>query len=455
MTSSPVPAAGDLEAATYRKVTWRLMPYLFLCYILAYVDRVNVGFAKLQMQQDLGMSDSVYGVAAGIFFVGYFFFEVPSNIMLQKLGARFWIGPIMMAWGIVSTCTMFVRSATGFYLLRFVLGLVESGFFPGVILFLTFWYTGRHRAKMVATFMSAIPLAGVIAGPISGWILGRMSGAGHLRAWQWLFLLEGVPSFVAGVITLYFLTDSPARARWLTAAEKELILGRLREEEEAKKRAGGASHRFADAFRNPAVWLLAVVYFGITGGNYGIGFWLPQVIKDGITADPLLIGWITVVPWGAAAAAMIMVGHHSDATGERRWHFALTTIAAAAGFAASAFPGFPPPFRLLALTVAIMGIMSAFAVFWALPTAILSGTAAAAGIAWVNSVGNLAGYAGPSVVGLIRDRTHSMTLALLVLSGAALVAALVALYVTRRAARPAGGGNRPPQDRLRASQANP
>jgi D-galactonate transporter len=451
MSSSPVPPAVAFEAATYRKVTWRLMPYLFLCYILAYVDRVNVGFAKLQMQQDLGMSDSVYGVAAGIFFIGYFFFEVPSNIMLQKVGARRWIGPIMIAWGIVSTCTMFVRSATAFYALRFVLGLVESGFFPGVILYLTFWYTGRHRAKMVAAFMSAIPLAGVIAGPISGWILGAMTGAGNLRAWQWLFLLEGVPSFIAGVITLCFLTDSPAKAAWLTADEKQLILSRLREEEETKKRTAGASHGFGDAFRNPAVWLLAIVYFGITGGNYGIGFWLPQVIKDGITSDPLLIGWITVIPWGAAAAAMILVGHHSDSTGERRWHFALTTIVAAAGFAASALPGIPGPLRLLALTVAIMGIMSAFAVFWALPTAILSGAAAAAGIAWVNSVGNLAGYAGPSVVGLIRDRTHSMTLALMTLSGAALVAALVALYVTRRRAGGPAGDSRPPANRLQST----
>ncbi|HYW47583.1 MAG TPA: MFS transporter [Bryobacteraceae bacterium] len=441
MINSPdVPPVSGFETATYRKVVWRLMPYLFLCYILAYVDRVNVGFAKLQMQQDLHMSDSVYGLGAGIFFIGYFFFEVPSNVIMQKVGARFWIGPIMIAWGVVSSCTMLVRSATGFYALRFLLGVVESGFFPGVILYLTFWFTSRHRAKMVAVFMSAIPLSGVVAGPISGWILGRMSGAGHLAAWQWLFLVEGIPSFLAGLITLYFLTDNPAKAVWLDDAQKRLILGRLQEEEEAKKRSGRGGHKFADAFRNPAVWLLCVVYFGMTAGNYGIGFWLPQVIKDGITSDPLVIGWITVIPWAAAAAAMLVVGHHSDATGERRWHFSLSAILVAVSFAASAFPGIPGPLRLAALTVATVGIMSSFAVFWALPTAILSGTAAAAGIAWINSVGNLGGWASPYVVGAIRDRTHSMTLALLALSAVALVAALAALVVTRP--QPVGGESR-------------
>jgi D-galactonate transporter len=435
MSAIPLSATADYEAATYRNVTWRLMPFLFLCFILAYVDRVNVGFAKLQMQRDLGMSDSVYGLGAGIFFIGYFFFEVPSNIIMQRIGARFWIGPIMMVWGVVSSCTMLVRGATSFYVLRLVLGVVESGFFPGVILFLTFWFTSRYRARMVAVFMSAVPLSGVVAGPISGWILKSMSGAGHLRAWQWLFLVEGIPSFLAGVITLYFLTDSPAQAVWLDSDEKRLILARLQEEDEIKRRAGGA-HRFADAFRNPAVWLLSVAYFGLTSGNYGIGFWLPQVIKDSITSNPLIIGWISVIPWAAAAVAMILVGRHSDATGERRWHFALSCLAVSVGFALSAIPGITGPLRVAALTLATMGIMSTFGVFWALPTAILSGTAAAAGIAWINSIGNLGGYASPYVVGIIRDRTHSMTLALALLSAVAMVSGLVGLLVTRKRGSP-------------------
>lgn len=420
--------ADDFEAATYRKVTWRLMPFVFLCYILAYVDRVNVGFAKLQMQQDLGMSDSVYGVGAGIFFIGYFFFEVPSNVIMQRVGARYWIGPIMIVWGVVSSCTMLVRGAASFYAVRFLLGVVESGFFPGVILYLTFWYTSRHRARMVAAFMSAVPLSGVIAGPISGWILKSMNGAGHLAAWQWLFLIEGIPSFLAGLVTLYFLTDNPAKAAWLNSDEKRLILGRLQEEDEMKKRAGGG-HRFGDAFRNPAVWLLCVAYFGLTSGNYGISFWLPQVIKDHITGNPLTIGWITAIPWATAAVAMILVGKHSDATGERRWHFALSSLVVSVGFAVSAIPGIPGPLRVAAFTLAAAGIMSAFAVFWALPTALLSGTAAAAGIAWINAVGNLGGYASPYVVGTIRDRMHSMTPALALLSAVALLAALVGLWV--------------------------
>ena len=424
-------AAAALEAAMYRKITWRLMPFLFVCYILAYVDRVNVGFAKLQMQQALGMSDSVYGLGAGIFFIGYFFFEVPSNVIMQRIGARSWIGPIMMVWGVVSACTMLVRGAASFYALRFLLGIVESGFFPGVILFLTFWFTGRYRARMVAVFMSAIPLSGMIAGPISGWILKSMSGAGHLAAWQWLFLLEGIPSFFAGLVTLFFLTDTPAKAAWLSSEEKRLVLGRLEEEDKIKRLAGGG-HRFADAFRNPAVWLLSVAYFGLTASNYGISFWLPQMIKDGITSNPLTIGWISAIPWAGAAVAMILVGRHSDSTGERRWHFALSSVVVAAGFALSAIPGITGPLRVAAIGLATIGVMSTFGVFWALPTAILSGTAAAAGIAWINSIGNLGGYASPYMVGMIRDRLHSMTLALELLAAVALMSALLGLLVTRK-----------------------
>jgi D-galactonate transporter len=434
MSSQFIRAGEDFEATTYRKVMWRLMPFLFLCYVLAYIDRVNVGFAKLQMQQDLRMSDSAYGLGAGIFFIGYFFFEVPSNMILQRVGARFWIGPIMIVWGVVSACTMLVRSATSFYAVRFLLGIVESGFFPGVILYLTFWFTKKHRARMVAVFMSAIPVSGIIAGPISGWILARMNGAGHLSAWQWLFLMEGIPSLIAGAITLYFLTDNPAEARWLDGREKSLVLARLQEEEHAKRGAGQARHRFTDAFRSPQVWLLCLVYFGITAGNYGIGFWLPQVIKETITNSPLAIGWLSIIPYTGAAIAMLTVGHHSDVKGERRWHFALCGTLGAAAFAASSVRGIPGGIGLAALTLATMGILSAHALFWALPTAILSGSAAAAGIAWINSVGNLAGYVSPFLVGTIRDRTHSMTLALLALSAAALASALISLYVTRRPA---------------------
>jgi len=427
-------ATAQAEAQAYRTITWRIMPFLFLCYVLAYVDRVNVGFAKLQMQQDLGMSDSVYGLGAGIFFLGYFLFEVPANMILQRIGARRWIGPLMMAWGVVSACTLFVNSAGSFYVLRFLLGVIESGFFPGVILYLTYWFTQKRRARMVALFMSAVPISGIVAGPISGWILSRMADAGRLSGWQWLFLLEGIPSVLVGLVTLGFLTDRPSEATWLTDDQKSLVLRGLEDEDARKRQAGGSSHRLIDAFRSLPVWLLSLAYFGMAGGNYGITFWLPQIIKDTITTDPQAIGWISIIPWTASIIAMNLWGHHSDKTGERRWHLALAAAIGAAALAASAIPGLSGPAGIAALTVAASALMCQFAVFWALPTAILSGSAAAAGIAWINSIGNLAGYASPHAVGFIRDETHSMLPALLALAGLQVMTAVIAVVVGRKAA---------------------
>jgi D-galactonate transporter len=427
-------SSENFEASVYRRITWRLMPYLFLCYVLAYVNRVNVGFAKLQMMQSLDLSDTVYGFGAGFFFIGYFFLEVPSNMLLKRIGARRLLGSIMIIWGIVSAVTMFTGGVISYYVLRFLLGAVEAGFFPGVILYLTFWYTDKHRARMVALLMSAVPVSGMTAGPLSGWILTHFQGVAQLGGWQWLFLICGIPSSIAGLVTLLYLTDEPSQARWLSADEKKIVLERLRQEEERKSKTGKTSHRLVDVFKSPAVWLLSVVYFGITMGNYGIGFWLPQLIKDTLSKDPVTIGWLFALPWTVTLAAMYWLGRHSDATGERRWHLALSLIVAAAAFAVSAIPGIPGVLGFMALTVATAGIVSSFTVFWALPTAILSGTAAAAGIAWINSIGNLGGWLGPYAVGLIRDWTHSMTMALLTLSGAAMAAALIALYVTRKRA---------------------
>jgi len=422
--------APDFEKRVYRRVTRRIIPFLFLCYIFAYVDRVNVGFAKLQMQQDLGISDAVYGVGAGIFFIGYFFFEVPCNIALQKIGAKYWLGPIMIVWGIVSGCTMFVKSATGFYAVRFLLGIVESGFFPGVILYLTFWYTRKHRARMVAAFMTAIPLSGVIGGPVSGWILDRMSSVGGLRGWQWLYIAEAAPSIVAGIVTMFFLADTPHKAKWLGDLEKSLLIERLQQDEDVKS-AGRGHHSLLDAFRSVKVWLLGLVYFGTVMGSYGISFWLPQIVKDTLTKDPWRIGLLTMIPWGVTAVVMMLVGRHSDATGERRWHVALSATAGAVGLALSAIPGIPGALGLVALTLAASGVISASSTFWSLPTAFLSGTAASAGIAWINSVGNLGGYVSPYLVGKIRDSTHSMTPALLLLSFCCLNSAIVTLLFFR------------------------
>jgi len=422
----------DFENNTYRTVTARLLPLLFICYILAYIDRVNVGFAKLEMQQDLGMSDSVYGAGAGIFFIGYFFFEVPANMLLQKLGARRWLGSIMIFWGLVSASTMFVRTAGSFYTLRLLLGVVESGFFPGVILYLTFWYTRRHRAQMVAMFMTAIPLSGVVGGALSGWILKNMISTGGLRGWQWLFLLEGLPSVLAGIAAIAFLEDSPRQAKWLSAAQQKLLVDRLAAEEHIKAREVNHSHRMTDAFRSPAVWLLCVVYFGFVMGNYGLGFWLPQIISETITKDPFHIGLLSMIPWGMAAISMYAVGHHSDRTGERRWHIAIAGLAGATAFAVSAIPGIPGFAGLAALTVAAAGVNATVATFWCLPTGFLSSTAAAAGIAWINSVGNLAGYVSPFLVGRIRDATHSMLYPLLLLAGCSFVAAAVVPTIRAR-----------------------
>jgi D-galactonate transporter len=432
MTMSADSDSTEFERATYRKVTLRLIPFLILCFVIAYVDRVNVGFAKLEMQKDLGMSDAVYGIGAGIFFIGYFFFEVPSNMALQRFGARRWIAPIMIVWGFISSSTMFTRTATFFYVVRFILGLVEAGFFPGVILYLTFWYSSRHRTKIVAAFMTAIALSGIAGGPISGWILSHMSGLDGLKGWQWLFLLEGIPPVIVGLMVLYVLDDNPSKAKWLTMDERNLLVQRLAEDEELRNAKGNSHRRLKDVFNNLNVWLFCLVYFGIVMGTYGIGFWLPQIIQDSVTKDFWKIGLISAIPWAFGAITMIWNGNHSDMTGERRWHIASAAIIGSIAFAASAIPGIPGLYGIIALSFATAGVMSALSSFWALPTSVLSGTAAAAGIAWINSIGNLAGYVSPYVVGKIRDATHSMFYALLVLAAFCLMSALIVLYLTRK-----------------------
>lgn len=425
----------EFEKRVYRKVTWRLIPFLFMCYIFAYVDRVNVGFAKLQMQQDIGISDAVFGTGAGIFFIGYFFFEIPCNVALEKIGAKYWLGPIMIVWGLVSACTMLVRGEWSFYAVRFVLGIVECGFFPGVILYLTFWFTGKYRAKMVAAFMTAIPLSGFIGGPVSGWLLNRMGSVGGLRGWQWLFLVEAVPSLIAGVLTMSFLADNPLRAKWLNDAERKLLAQRLAEDEAGKKSAHGHQHLFIDAFKKKNVWLFGLIYFGVVTANYGLQFWMPQIIKDTLTKDPFNIGLLTMIPWSVTAITMIVVGHHSDVTGERCWHVSLAALAGGIGLALSAIPGISGAFGLFALCIATAGIISCSSTFWSLPTSYLSGTAASAGIAWINSLGNLGGQAGPLILGSIHGANHSTRPALLLLSASCVMSAIVTVAFFRK--RPA------------------
>jgi D-galactonate transporter len=415
------------ESKIYARVTKRLLPLLFICYIFAYIDRVNIGFAKLQMAHDLGMSNAVYGMGAGIFFVGYFFFEIPANMLLVRLGARVWLGAIMIIWGMASTATMFVQSANEFYLVRFLLGTVEAGFFPGVILYLTFWYPERYRARILSLFMSAIPLSGLVSGAVSGWILANFDNAAGWHAWQWLYLLEGIPPVIAGVVALVLLPNGPREAAWLSEEEKSFLAARISQEEQSKHHEKPKAKPLLDVFRNPAVWLLCLIFFGFVMASYGVGFWLPQILSETMSSDPLKVGMLSMIPWGAGAIAMILVGRHSDLTGERRWHIALSGLTGAIGFAFSAIPGLSPEIGLLALTVATMGVMASIATFWSLPSRLLSAATAAAGIAWINSVGSLAGYVSPTLIGRVRDETHSMSWPLLVLAASCLMAAVAVL----------------------------
>ena len=397
-------AALDLDEHTHRKVTRRLIPFLFLCYILAYLDRVNVGFARLQMQADLAFSDTAYGIGAGIFFIGYFFFEVPSNLLMRRVGARLWIARIMIVWGLVSAASMFVNSVASFYVIRFLLGVAEAGFFPGIIWYLTQWYTRAHRAQIIALFMTAIAVSGVVGGPLSGWILDAMDGVSGLRGWRWLYLLEGLPSVVVGFVVLRYLDDGPQTATWLTPDERALVQRRLAEDEERKQADGATAHRVGDAFRSGRVWACCAIYFGAVMGIYGVTFWLPQIVSETISRDTLTIGLVSTIPWGVAAVTMVLVGRHSDRTGERRWHIAIPAGVAAVFFVLSGLPALSGWAGVACLTVATAGVMAAASSFWVLPTAMLSGSAAAAGIAWINSVGNLSGYVSPYLLGASATR---------------------------------------------------
>ncbi len=429
MSATPLAASGasSFEAATYRKVGWRLIPFLMLCYFVAYLDRVNVGFAQLQMKSDLQFSDAVYGFGAGIFFLGYFLFEVPSNLVLHRVGARLWIARIMITWGLISALTMVIQTPTMFYVARFLLGLAEAGFFPGIILYLTYWYPAARRSQMTAWFMSAVALSGLIGGPVSGWILHTFHGHSGLAGWQWLFLLEGAPAVVLGVVVLLVLDNGIAQARWLTDAEKTLLQERIASEARTKTHVSALQ-----AMASPRVWLLALVYFSVVMGLYGLGFWLPLLFKTTGVSDPLTIGWLVAIPYGVSIVAMILVGRHSDATRERRWHVAIPALLGAAGLLLSTLWTDNTLGAVLTLTLATCGIMTVLPLFWSLPTAFLTGTAAAAGIALINALGNLAGFFGPSIVGWVKQATHSTNGGILVLAAFMVLCALLVLSLPAR-----------------------
>ena len=384
--------AENFEATTYRKVDVRIVPFLFLCYILAYLDRVNVGFAKLQMLKDLSLSDAAFATGAGIFFIGYFFFEVPSNVLLKKFGARTWIARIMISWGIISACMIFVKGAWSFYAMRFLLGLAEAGFFPGVVFYLTLWYPSRLRSTRTAWFVAAIAVSGVVGNPISGWIMDSFSGAMKLAGWQRLFLAEGIPSILVGIWVIVYLESSIEEAKWLTQEEKTFLAQNLQAEDRHK-----TEHKLVHAFASGKVWVLCAIYFTLMIGLYGIAFWLPTIVKAFGVKGYREVGLITAIPYGVAVIGMIFLSNHSDRTGERRLHYLANVVAGAAGLILSGVFASSPMLAMIFLSIGTLGVIGSMPLFWPLPSAFLAGTAAAAGIGIVNSVGNLGGYVGPNI----------------------------------------------------------
>jgi len=415
--------AESLEARTYRKVDVRIVPFLFFCYILAYLDRVNVGFAKLQMLKDLSMSDAAFATGAGIFFIGYFFFEVPSNVLLKKFGARTWIARIMISWGVISACMIFVKGEWSFYAMRFLLGLAEAGFFPGVIFYLTLWYPSRFRSTRTAWFVAAIAVSGVVGNPISGWIMDMFSGAMNLAGWQWLFLAEGIPSILVGVVVIFYLDSSIAEAKWLTPEEKALLAHNLEAEDKHK-----TEHKLVDAFTSRKVWVLCAIYFTLMIGLYGIAFWLPTIVKAFGLRGYLRVGLITAIPYGVAVIGMILLSNHSDKTGERRLHYVASVVAGAVGLVLSGVFASNPVLAIIFLSVGTLGVIGSMPLFWPLPSAFLAGTAAAAGIGIVNSVGNLGGYVGPNIPIWARHFSSDPSAALYIIAAILMVGAFLTYF---------------------------
>jgi MFS family permease len=439
------------EAALYARIARRILPLLFGGYFLAILDRVNVGFAKLQMASQLGLSDAVYGFGAGVFFFGYFLFEVPSNLLLVRVGARKWIARIMLTWGAVSAAFVFLGdmhwgsfagafgitdAAFSFYLLRFLLGVAEAGFFPGVILYLTYWFPSARRAQAFALFVIAIPLASAIGSPLSGLILQVVSGVGALSGWQWLFLIEAVPAVVLALVVLAKLPNGPHDARWLSADERDWVETQLRREN-ASKPAEGRWTAVASILLDWRIWAFAMADFLRGVVNNALNFWMPTLVQDiGIGKGHYLeVGVVSAIPWGVAAVAMVIVARRSDRTGERRWHATLSILLSTLGLLLLAYAGHAPVVSVLALTMVATGAMAWLAIFWTLPSALLTGVAAAGGIAWINALSQLGGFVGPDLLGQVRaGNAGDAAPAFLMMALAAVVAAGLTLALTRSSA---------------------
>jgi D-galactonate transporter len=396
-----LPADDSALRAVYRKVSWRLLPFLLLCYVLAYLDRVNISYAKIAMQQEFGLTDAAYGLAAGIFFIGYVMFEVPSNLWLARVGVRRTLSRIMLLWGATSTAMLFVHDSTSFYVLRFFLGVFEAGFAPGMILYLTFWFSGKRRAQVMACVLLAGPVSNIIGGPLSTWIMGAFADSHGLAGWQWMFILEGAPCIVLGIFAFFFLSDSPAQANWLTRDEKNLLANDLRQVEAPKQ------HTFARALKDWRVYWLALIYFCLICGLYTVSFWLPTLLRDAGVKDIFQIGLYSMIPYSAAIIAMLLNARSSDRLGERRWHGAVPAFLGAIGLLLTGFSAGNLTMALCSITLATLSTYAAYAVFWVRPTSYLKGTAAAGGIALINSIGAFGGFVSPSIIGALKTFTGS------------------------------------------------
>jgi MFS transporter, ACS family, tartrate transporter len=418
---------ADLATVTLRKVTLRLIPFLFVLYIIAWLDRVNVGFAALQMNADLGFSSAAFGFGSGVFFLGYCLFEVPSNLILHRVGARRWISRIMISWGVISTAMMFVRGTPAFYVMRFLLGVAEAGFFPGVVYYLSHWYPEGQRARAIAGFMTAVPVSGVIGGPVSGALLS-VNGVFGLAGWQWLFLVEGVPAILLGVIVLAYLTERPDTAHWLSSVEKDWLVSKLAAERGSRRTARPIG--VVSALTNPTIWQLGVIFLLAAIGFYGYSFWAPLVVKSLTGSSDFCVGMVIGSISAVTIILMLLNSAHSDRTDERPWHVSIPLLIMGVGFFGCALLR-EPILAVFSLALVPIGHCAAYGPFWSMPSRFLTGAPAAAGIALVVTIANVGGFLGPTVIGAMKDRFGTDAPAFILLAGCAIVAALLALGLRR------------------------
>lgn len=432
LQADQVAAVGGEQSAlegAYRKVTLHLVPFIFVCYLFNYLDRVNVGFAKLQMLDALKWSETIYGLGAGIFFIGYVLSGVPINLLLHRLGARKVLGTLMIAWGAASISLMFVKTPGAFYALRFITGVFEAGFFPGIVLYFTNWFPASRRGRIMGLFMSAVPISGVLGSPLSGWMMQAFAHRGALSGWQWMFLLQGLPTVVLGLLVYVLLNDSIGSARWLTAEEKQQLITALEDDEKTRRATARTSETFASVLRNGNVWMLGLVYFCIQMGVYAINFWLPSIVKSLGFQSPATIGWISAIPYFCASIFMVLMGRSGDARKERRWHLSGPLLMSLCGLMLATQAGGNPVIAIIGLSLATMGALSGLPMFWPLPTAFLGSAAAAGGLALINSLGQIAGFVSPFLVGWIKDATGSTDVALYILSAILFLGAMLVMRV--------------------------